>query len=273
VRKPQISSTVRFNLIFNRSTLYGGFTLRKYEHVELKWFKILSGNGLWRCWTIGCVPLHSPVGWRVQWARYRQKKVYFYIHTKPAVCVLVNLHTTQSLISVNTPTVTSFPALNPVEVCWPDHFAKLLFKCFSIRMCKDCWCLRSPCARKTIRHTTIWLLPFHRLHCTSDPVCNKTTSLWTCQCSDYATRRKTAGSISSWGRDSLQHPDRLREPSNLQAVKLMHAEIWNELRSTSLSGRLVIKYWTLYAYLTMLFQVVTLRGATVNTADDEVETT
>jgi hypothetical protein len=66
--------------------------------------------------------------------------LFFYTHDVCGVCILVNLHNSQSRTSVNTPTVTRFQALNPVEVCCPVSFRKAPVEVVRTR---TAWCMGS----------------------------------------------------------------------------------------------------------------------------------
>jgi hypothetical protein len=134
---------VDLTLIFQRFNIRRGFRLRNCEHAELQWFRVVSSSGLshWRCWIIKCGFCYTRrlAGELNELVIARTQRLLFYIHDDSGVraCVLVNLHTTQSRISVNKPTLTYFQALNPIEVCWPVSFRKAPVQVVCIRMCTN----------------------------------------------------------------------------------------------------------------------------------------
>ena len=119
--EPLISKWLNLTLHFKRSISEGGFRLRHCEHAELKWCRVVSSSGhsYRRCWIIKCGFYYTRrlTDEFSELVIARTKCLLFCIHDARGVraCVLVNLHTTQSRISVNTPTVTYFQALNLVE--------------------------------------------------------------------------------------------------------------------------------------------------------------
>jgi len=143
VWEPLISKWLNLTLYFKGSISDGGFRLRHCEHAELKWFRVVSSSGLSqrRRWIIKCGFYYTRLlaGEFSELVIARTKRLLFYIDDARGMraCVLVHLHTTQSRISVNKPTVTHFQALNPVEVCWPVSFRKAPVQVVCIRMCAN----------------------------------------------------------------------------------------------------------------------------------------